>query len=63
MIDLLDRAMVLGSASLYGDEHMSEILRFFYLVALIGLASADFVFAAELPKEGSIRLHFLLVRR
>jgi hypothetical protein len=45
--------MVLGSAWLYGDEHMSQTLRFFYLVAFIGLASADSVFAAELPKEGS----------
>ena len=32
---------------------MSQTLRFFYLVAFIGLASADSVFAAELPKEGS----------
>lgn len=32
---------------------MSETLRFFYLVALIGFASAGSAFAAELPKEGS----------
>ena len=32
---------------------MSQTLRFFYLVALIGLASAGSAFAAELPKEGS----------
>ena len=32
---------------------MSETLRSFYLVALIGLASAASAFAAELPKEGS----------
>ena len=32
---------------------MKEILRFFHLVALAGLASAGSAFAAELPKEGS----------
>ncbi len=32
---------------------MKEILRFFHLVALAGLASAFSAFAGELPKEGS----------
>jgi len=32
---------------------MNQTLRHFSLVALIGLASAGFAFAAELPKEGS----------
>jgi hypothetical protein len=32
---------------------MNQTLRYFSLVALIGLASAGSAFAADLPKEGS----------